>query len=188
MDLLVEKTSEEIGEIWQNYHRYKDGLAAVMPGHVYKTLRARGQTYPTFLLPLPRSEGYEFVVTQFHNNEVHFALLAEYQLHKENAPECMSLTYYAELLDTKDIVLMRGEFDSVRLSVLEAQCLANTLQLYYCGPEHPERTRLLKTFNANPAKFDHMELIAAMENVGFGEMPGPMGKHPKPPASPQPKS
>ena len=33
------------------------------------------------------------------------------QAHKENAPECLSLTHFTELLDDKGIVLMAGEYD-----------------------------------------------------------------------------
>ena len=33
-----------------------------------------------FLLPLPRQEGYEFVVVQFAGNEAHFTALINYQV------------------------------------------------------------------------------------------------------------
>lgn len=34
------------------------------------------------------------------------------QVHKENAPECLTIVHYTELAD-KGLILMRGEFDKV---------------------------------------------------------------------------
>ncbi len=33
------------------------------------------------------------------------------QTHKENAPECLTIALYPELIEEKNIVLMKGEFD-----------------------------------------------------------------------------
>ena len=84
-------------------------------------------------MPLPRKEGYEFVVVQFSGNEAHFTTLINFQAFHENAPECLNMIHYEELAETKgiksilkivkqqviflssffriDIVLMVGEFD-----------------------------------------------------------------------------
>ncbi len=64
-----------------------------------------------FLFPLPRKEGYEFVVVQFAGKEAHFTTLINFQAYNENAPECLTLVHYTDLADTKDIVLMVGEYD-----------------------------------------------------------------------------
>ena len=55
--------------------------------------------------------GYEFFVVQFLNNEAHFTSLINYQAHKENAPECLNMMHYTELVEDKGIVLMVGEYD-----------------------------------------------------------------------------
>lgn len=34
------------------------------------------------------------------------------QVHKENAPECLTMVHYTELAE-KGIILMRGEYDKV---------------------------------------------------------------------------
>ena len=64
-----------------------------------------------FLFPLPRKEGYEFIVVQFEGKEAHFTTLINYQAFTENAPECLSLVHYTELMEDKGIVLMVGEYD-----------------------------------------------------------------------------
>ncbi len=63
------------------------------------------------MLPLPRANGYEFLYVQFMNNAFHFTPLLAYQTHKQNAPECFRLIAYTDLQTSKDLVLMRGEFD-----------------------------------------------------------------------------
>lgn len=84
-------------------------------------------------------------------------------MHAENAPECLTIVHYTEMKD-KDVVLMRGEYDSKVLSAQEAQCLANELQMFYFkGGE--SRLKLLEKFNKKPDEFKHMDLIKEVENI-----------------------
>jgi ATP synthase F1 complex assembly factor 1 len=64
-----------------------------------------------FLFPLPRKQGYEFVVVQFDGNEAHLTTLINYQAYTVNAPECLTIVHYPDLAKDKGIVLMVGEFD-----------------------------------------------------------------------------
>lgn len=81
MDLLHDKTADEIKSIWLEYHKQKkDVLVAAIPTDTYNLLTERSNQYPIFLLPLPRSEGYEFFVLQFAANSVHFTPLLCYQV------------------------------------------------------------------------------------------------------------
>lgn len=161
-ELLQDKTTEEIKQIWQDYHKSKDAIAATISGDIYDKIHRRSLEHPTFLLALPRSEGYEFIVCQFSNNEIHFTPLISYQTHKENAPECLTITHYVDLKDKQKIVLMKGEFNKDILNVTEAQCLANEIQLYY-GQDHPTRLQIMDRFTNRPLEFKHMDLIAELE-------------------------
>ena len=89
----------------------QDAVAAVIPADTYKVMQERFKEFNTFLFPLPRDMGYEFIVVQFLGDEAHFSTLINYQAHKENAPECLSMVHYTELVDDKKIVLMVGEYD-----------------------------------------------------------------------------
>ena len=93
-----------------NYHN-QDAVAAVIPVETYKIMQERFKEFNTFLFPLPRDMGYEFIVVQFLGHEAHFSTLINYQAHKENAPECLSMVHYTELAEEKGIVLMVGEYD-----------------------------------------------------------------------------
>ena len=166
MDLIEDMNAEEITKIWTEYHKEKDCIAGVMTKEQFNKMFERGKKYSTFLLPLPRETGYEFIVSQFYGTEIHMTSLLWYQAHKENAPECLSMTHFTELSDTKGLVLMRGEFDTKSLNAQEAQCLANELQLYYSSNE-PGRLELLRKFTEKPDEFKHMDLISQLETISL---------------------
>ena len=66
--------------------------------------------------------------------EAHFTTLINYQAYKENAPECLTMVHYTDLLEKQGIVLMVGNFDKNFLTIQEARCLANMVEMYYCNP------------------------------------------------------
>lgn len=80
LELIEDKTAEEISSIWYEYHKTKDVLAATLTVNQFDTLMERAKEYPIFLLPLPRSEGFEFIMLQFAANAVHFTPLLAYQV------------------------------------------------------------------------------------------------------------
>ncbi|XP_030370048.1 ATP synthase mitochondrial F1 complex assembly factor 1 [Scaptodrosophila lebanonensis] len=166
LELIADKSAEEISQIWLEYHKTKDVLAATLTKSQYELLISRAKEHPIFLLPLPRSEGFEFIMLQFAANTVHFTPLLAYQVHKENAPECLTLVHYTEVED-KGIVLMRGEYDTKVLTAQEAQCLANELQMFYYKTDE-SKLKLLETFTKRPDEFKHMDLIKEVENIQLG--------------------
>lgn len=80
LELLADKTAEEITKIWLDYHKEKDVLVATIPSETFKLLMERGKDYPLFIIPLPRSQGYEFILLQIASNTVHFTPLLCYQV------------------------------------------------------------------------------------------------------------
>ncbi|CAH1635444.1 unnamed protein product [Spodoptera littoralis] len=165
VELVKDKDAKEIQGIWEEYHKNKEVISATIPKDTYTSLQQQMQQCPTFLFPLPRSQGYEFIMCQSHGHTVHFTPLLAYQVHKENAPECLTIVHYTELAD-KGLILMRGEFDKNVLDGQEAQCLANQFQMYYSGKD-TTKLQLLNTFTKNPDTFKHMDLIAQLENIGL---------------------
>ncbi|KAI4482125.1 hypothetical protein M0802_013823 [Mischocyttarus mexicanus] len=166
IEMIKGKTKEEIGQIWMEYHKQKDYICAIIESEQYERIFGYGSKYPLFLLPLPRKQGYEFFLSQFQGNKVYMTSLLWYQTHKENAPECLTLTHYTEFKDSMGIVLMRGEFDLNFLNSQEAQCLTNELQLYYIG-KNSQRLKLLETFNDNPNNFKYNDLIDQLEKISI---------------------
>ncbi|KAK9695586.1 ATP11 protein [Popillia japonica] len=164
-DLIRDKEPDEIKKIWEQYHIQKDIIAATIPSAEFDIIIEQSKKFPIFIFALPRSQGYEFIMSEFKQNTVHFTPLICYQVHKENAPECLTIKHYVEFKD-KGIVLMRGEFDKNVIDVKEAQCLANQLQLYYNNRDI-EKTKLLNLFSLHPDQFKHMDLIKQIENISL---------------------
>ncbi|XP_022230819.1 ATP synthase mitochondrial F1 complex assembly factor 1 [Drosophila obscura] len=163
LELLADQSAEALSQIWIEYHKTKDVLAATLTTAQYDTLMGRAKEHPIFLLPLPRSEGFEFFLLQFAANTVHFTPLLAYQVHHENAPECLTVVHYTEVQD-KGLVLMRGEYDTKVLTAQEAQCLANELQMFYYKTDE-SKLKLLETFTKRPDEFKHTDLIKEVENI-----------------------
>lgn len=166
LGLLQDKTAQEITQIWTQHFTGQDKICAVIPTDTYDIMKKRFQEFGTFLFPVPRMNGYEFVMVQFQGDEAHFTTLINFQAHKENAPECLSLVHYTELREEKGIVLMVGEYDKDALSIKEAKCLADQVEIYYSRPS-PSRQELMKKFKEEPAYFDHNSLIKEMNTLSM---------------------
>lgn len=165
LDLLRNKSSQEIADIWlQHFASAKDSISVVISAEVYGLILDAKLKYPTFLLPLPRQHGYEYFVCQSCSDEFHFTPLINYQTFKENAPECLAINYFTELSSDKNIVLMQGEFNDDILDISEAMCLTNQVHRYY-GESNAKRQKLLERFSNSPEEFCHMDLIAELERM-----------------------
>lgn len=168
LDLVEQRSVAEIQQIWLQYHHGKEVICATIPMEQYDLMMSRVKKYPVFILPIPRSQGYEFMMLQFFANTIHFTPLINYQVHKENAPECLNIAMYAELKESKGLVLMRGEYDSKVISGKEAQCLANQLQMYY-SQQNESKLKLLELFTYKPDQFKHMDVIEELNNLKIGD-------------------
>lgn len=167
LEMVKDKSGEEIGKLWMQYFSTKDTISAVIPRPAFELICGRGKICPTFLYALPQQEGYEFFVGQWAGNDLHFSSLINVQTLGENAPSQLILYHYTDLMKDKDIVLMTAEMDQKFISVHQAQCLANQLQLFY-GSQRQETFQLVETFNHKPADFKHMSVIAELEQSGIG--------------------
>lgn len=80
IDLVKDKDASEIQAIWEEYHKNKEVISATIPFNVYNEIREKMTKFPTFLFPLPRSQGYEFIMCQIYGHTVHFTPLLAYQV------------------------------------------------------------------------------------------------------------
>uniref|UniRef100_A0A3Q2XKI8 ATP synthase mitochondrial F1 complex assembly factor 1 n=1 Tax=Hippocampus comes TaxID=109280 RepID=A0A3Q2XKI8_HIPCM len=161
-----------VGGLWMKYYASKDTIGAVIPSHTYELMSARAESCPTFLYALPQEEGYEFFVGQWSAHRLHFTSLINIQTHGESAPSQMILHHFPDLREDKGIVLMTAELDPKCITVPQAQCLANQVQLFY-GAGGQRTFGLVETFNHRPADFKHTSVIAELEQSGVGPTLGP---------------
>lgn len=171
LELIKDKSAEEIAHIWKEYHKTKDGIFAVINGKDYEEISKRSAQYSTFLFPVPRSEGYEFIVVQFSGHQCYFTPLIAFQNYKDNAPPCLTMTHYTELQQEKGIVLMSGEYDDQMINTQDATILAQQVQMYY-GPQGTERFKLVEKMHKQPNDFKHADVIAEFENITAGQFVG----------------
>ncbi|XP_070816865.1 ATP synthase mitochondrial F1 complex assembly factor 1 [Chaetodon auriga] len=174
MEMIKDKTGEEIAELWMKYYSTKDTVSAVIPTQIYEVIFKRSQSCQMFLYALPQKEGYEFFLGQWSGHELHFTSLINVQTLGENAPSQLILYHYPELKEEKGLVLMTAEMDPKFITVHQAQCLANQVQLFY-GTQRQETYRLVETFNHHPTEFKHMSVIAELEQSGLGPAVAPGG-------------
>ncbi|XP_078417022.1 ATP synthase mitochondrial F1 complex assembly factor 1 isoform X1 [Cetorhinus maximus] len=167
MDMVKEKTPDEIGQIWNQYFALKNTISAVIPGSTFDLMHSRSQKCPTFLYALPRQTGYEFFVGQWSATELHFSSLINLQSLGENSPSQLTIYHYPDLQKEKGIVLLTAEIDTTFLNVQEAQCLANEAQLFY-ATDCQKIYNLVETFNHKPSDFKHTSVIAEIEQRGIG--------------------
>lgn len=80
LDLLQSTPIEQVKEIWLEYHKQKDVIAAVIPTEAFDKLMETAKAHPIFIVPIPRSQGFEFIMFQFASNTVHFTPLLCYQV------------------------------------------------------------------------------------------------------------
>ena len=80
VELIKDKTAFEIQQIWEDYHKKKDVIAATIPAKEFDVICEQAKNYPIFIYPLPRSQGYEFIMSEFRNDDIHFTPLICYQV------------------------------------------------------------------------------------------------------------
>ncbi|XP_026179085.1 ATP synthase mitochondrial F1 complex assembly factor 1 [Mastacembelus armatus] len=173
LDLIQDKAGEEVAELWMRYYSTKDTISAVIPTQTYEVILGRSRSCPMFLYALPQKEGYEFFLGQWSGHELHFTSLINVQTLGDNAPSQLILYHYPDLKE-KGVVLMTAEMDPKFITVHQAQCLANQVQLFY-GTQRQETYRLVEMFNHHPADFKHMSVIAELEQSGLGSAVAPGG-------------
>jgi len=164
VDLIKDESAERIGEIWSEFHSQKDCVHAIIPADDYKEMFKRAKQFPTFVYPLPREQGYEFILQQWDGHDIHFTPLIAYQTYQDSAPTCFNVAHYTELMEDKGIVLMVGEPDSKVMSIHEAQLLALQVKLYY-GLQSGLKFNYVRQFANAPDSFRYIELVREFENV-----------------------
>jgi ATP synthase F1 complex assembly factor 1 len=97
---------------------------------------------------------------------VYFTSLLEYQLKKEAARPLLTLRFYTEFIDDKDLVLMVGSLDPENklLELKDAQHLVYQLQLFYITGTEKQKS-MVEVFTTSPDKFDYREQIQCLQDL-----------------------
>lgn len=201
IEKIQAESPEAVAKLWTAYHTMRDKLSAAVPAPTYQSMVETGRRYPQFVLPLPKTEttsegkeetAFEMFFMQWAllphpsgvpkttppPSAVLFTSLAEYKLRQEYAQPALVLTSYTDLIDSKDLVLMRGDITEGQgtdtepgkpvISQKEAQLLALCMQRFYNidwtseSDAEVERLKvLLRTFHEQPESFKLEQLLDA---------------------------
>lgn len=158
IELLANESKEDVENIWKEYHKAKYCVASSMSREQFLHVNTKTSVYPQFVVPLSRTDGaVEFFYWQQQNNIWMFTPLIEFQRHGEKAEAALTVAFYRELMNSKDIVLMRGEINPACLDILESQFLLNQIQINYLDETRFEN--VVRNFHEKPETFDFKVLL-----------------------------
>ena len=174
VDRLSQLSQEDITQVWTRYHEKKDNVIfAIIPREEYDRQFSLASQYPLFLFPLPKTSlpstpesvtesGYQLFLSRFKDHSFFLTPLSHFQAGGGTAVPVVVINHFPELSSSKGVVLMNGDFDPQIINLIEVQCLANEIKLFYSGKD-VRKSRLLHTFNEEPDKFDYKQVIQEIE-------------------------
>lgn len=138
--------------IWAEYHdETVSSVAEVLTQSEWTGLKERSRICPMFVFPIPRQDGFITLLAQWQDNNCLFTFLEEYRQSPMTAQPWMAFAVYEDLLNSKGLALLRGDF-TTRITKEEAGNLLNQCREFYLGDGY----RHVEKFNHNPAEFDFM--------------------------------
>jgi len=182
VDELASKSGEEIAQIWLQYHGDPQAsvsgqqqadtspgsaqrVGAVLSVEDWSLLQERGRKSPMFILPLAKGgaandgRGLNYV-TLLVQQQLPFTLvtsLEEFKLYGAGAPAAMTVTHYPELVDSKGVVLVRGDIvNDKMLNPGEARTVLQLLRAFYTDADD---YKMVLEFNHHPKLFDWDKLL-----------------------------
>ncbi|KAL8443915.1 hypothetical protein Emed_006510 [Eimeria media] len=153
LPLLQRLPRGKVEEIWKTHLLSKPhSHAATIDGSQHERFSTNAHHTPTFILPLPRGPGaFEVLFAQFQRNCCLVTSLEQYKQNPTSAAPLFLLTFYAELKQSHDLVLLKGDSLSPAVGPREAQHLTHVLLASYTDANKYE---WVARFNLAPNTFD----------------------------------
>lgn len=163
IELFEKEYPERIVTIWKEYYKGKmEVYADAMKSSVFQVFIQRLRLNPHFVLPVHKKLGYLNVYVQFQENGILFTPLKEFKMHGERAQPTLCVSYYTELEQSKELVLLRGEVDVKVIDKVEAIILMRMLYSFYIQNDLFER--FVEVFNHRPNEFNYQKFIEEIEH------------------------
>ncbi|KFK23896.1 hypothetical protein AALP_AAs69390U000500 [Arabis alpina] len=155
------KSPEELTSAWDDYHLGRGHIGITMNAKLYRLLEQRANECRYFVIPLWRGNGYITMFAQVEAPHMLFTGLEDYKARGTQAAPYLTSTFYTELSETKDLVLIRGDvvFTS-KLTDEEAKWIMETAQSFYLNDS---RYKLLERFNKNTHDFEFKDVLQALD-------------------------
>ncbi|CAJ2654263.1 ATP synthase mitochondrial F1 complex assembly factor 1 [Trifolium pratense] len=158
---LKDRYPDDITSIWDDYHIGRGHVGLTMKANLYHLLEHRAKECRYFVIPLWRGNGYTTMFVQVQTPIMLFTGLEDYKARGTQASPYFTVSYYTELAESKDLVLIRGDvvFTS-KLTDSEAKWLVETAQSFYLNDA---RYKLVERFNKDAQDFEFKDVLRALD-------------------------
>ncbi|EQC26614.1 hypothetical protein SDRG_15554 [Saprolegnia diclina VS20] len=163
LETLSQEAPDAIRRIWTEFHADKsDSVASALSKTDFELLTGRAKDCPFFVLPVYRvnsetnEEGYFTMLSQFQDKCFLITTLDAYRENPSQAPPCLTISLFDDLLTTKELALLRGDVANV-LDKPEATTLFEALTKRYIDDAHFD---MVHAFNKRPQEFNFDAYLA----------------------------
>lgn len=138
LELLENEQLEEIKTIWEQFHAEKDdSIATTLSAESYKSLVERAGASPFFIFPVYRQDGFFNMLCQFQDTCFLVTYLEAFKENPALAPPCLTISLYDDMLEKKEIGLIRADV----VNMLDKKVSARTTPLTLCKGDAKSRKR-----------------------------------------------
>ncbi|KAL3741768.1 hypothetical protein ACJRO7_017268 [Eucalyptus globulus] len=106
---VKDRSAEEIASAWDDYHLGRGHVGTSMKAKLYHLLEQRSVDCRYFVIPLWRGSGYVTMFAQVQMPHMLLTGLEDYKASGTQASPYMTVTFYTEFAESKDLVLIRGD-------------------------------------------------------------------------------
>ncbi|GLE01142.1 hypothetical protein PINS_up009972 [Pythium insidiosum] len=151
LELLENEEPAEIQRIWENYHAEKDDcIATTMSAAEFNAIKDRARSAPFFVFPVYRQGGFFNMLCQFQDTCFLITYLEAFKENPGLAPPCLTVSLFDNLLDKKELGLIRADVVNM-LDKAESEKLLNQLLASYSDES---LFQWVDKFNNRPNEFD----------------------------------
>ncbi|XP_073135654.1 uncharacterized protein [Henckelia pumila] len=155
------KSSEELADIWDDYHLGRGHIGASMKAKLYHLVEHRAVDCRYFVIPMWKGSGYTTMFVQVQMPHMLFTGLEDYKARGTQAAPYFTVSCYTEFADSKNLVLIRGNVVlPSKLSDSEAKWLLETAQSFYLNDQ---RYKLVERFNKETREFEFKDVLKALD-------------------------
>mmetsp|Transcript_21698 Transcript_21698/g.33123 ORF Transcript_21698/g.33123 Transcript_21698/m.33123 type:complete len:219 (+) Transcript_21698:28-684(+) len=159
LDLIADKSSEEVSAMWEAYHANKENVfGKVLGGNDGKLILERAKTCSFFIQPLFRDDGFIMLLSQFQE-PCHFmmASLEDYKNDPSKTQPVLTFSVFNDLAERLDLSMVRCDVISKVVEDAEGvKILDQILNSYAIEQDF----HAVHTFNHEPGSFDVDDYIA----------------------------
>lgn len=161
IERVKDRSFEEVASVWDDFHLGRGHIGTSMKASLYHLLEQRAANCRYFVIPLWKGSGYTTMFAQVQMPHMLFTGLEDYKARGTQATPYLTVSYYTEFADTKDLVLIRGDVVlPSKLNDSEAKWLLETAQSFYLNDV---RYKLVERFNKETREFEFKDVLRSLE-------------------------